>query len=61
VSIVFYGLEIRQAFRDDYCFVPRASEIKVTFYYIFQLFLKLDYVGGRCHDYWGWSTYFAGR
>jgi hypothetical protein len=60
VREVFHGLEIRQAFRDDSCSVPFASEFKVIFYHILQLFLELDLFGGRYQDYWGRSTSFAG-
>jgi hypothetical protein len=42
VEVGFHGLEIRQAFRDDSCSVPCVSELKVIFYHILQLFLKLD-------------------
>jgi hypothetical protein len=42
VEVGFYGLEIRQAFRDNSCSVPCGSVLKVYFYHILQLFLKLD-------------------
>jgi hypothetical protein len=61
VEVEFDLSEIRNASRDDSGFVSGATELKVFFDYIFQLFLQLlvNQVSGRRYDYWWRPTCFA--